>query len=59
MPDPTLLKQGEKGTIPLQEECQESGKIGDVVHVSFLNQDLDKANDPLFPGIDVQIAQNR
>jgi len=36
--------------IPLQEEYQGSGKIGDVVHVSFQIQDLDKANDPLFPG---------
>jgi len=25
--------------IPLQEEYQENGKIGDVVHVSFLIQD--------------------
>jgi hypothetical protein len=48
-------KQGK--SIPLQEEYQESGKIGDVVRVSFQIQDLDKADDPLFPGyIVVQMA---
>jgi len=41
--------------IPLQEEYQENGKIGDVVHVSFLIQDWDKAGNLLFPGFnDVQ-----
>ena len=58
---PTLLKgQRAKGNknIPLPEVYQESGKIGDAVHVSFLIQDQDKADDPLFPAcIDVQQRQ--
>jgi hypothetical protein len=52
MQGPTLLKGRDKRekNIPLQEECQGSGKVGDVVHVFLQIQDLDKANDPLFPG---------
>lgn len=58
---PNIYKQATKGTgkarkqisqrscVPLQEEYQENGKIGDVVHVSFPIQDQGKAGDQLFP----------
>ena len=37
--------------IPLPKELRGNEKIGDVAHVSFLNQDWGRANDQLFPGL--------
>lgn len=62
---PLYQKRDQKGKgggegIPLQEEYQGSGKIGNVVHVSFQIQDQDKAGDPLFPRhINIQYTENQ